>query len=116
MSTKKDKPEEPEQKRLADEIGGKAFEGEKIKLSEIEGQEVILVDFKFGQSKYHEGREFTMMQLEVDGELKHASNGSGVLVDLFHRIEKLGKDEKLPAPVVFQKVQSAEGRTYWTIK
>ena len=41
------------EQRLAEKAGvGKQFEGEKIKLVDIEGNEVMLIDFRFGVSTF----------------------------------------------------------------
>ena len=107
--------EKPKEKRLADKAGvGQSFEGEKIKLRDVEGEEVIVVDFRFGQSTYQPGKEFLTLQLEVEGELKVANCGGVVLVAAFHRLDK---EKDLPDKAVFKKVASAEsGRSYWTME
>jgi len=111
----KTEPKKPGKERLADKAGiGERFEGEPIDKKEIEGMEVILVDFRFRPSSYKEGKDFVMVQLEVDGELRTCNIGGQVVVEGLHNIDK---DKDLPAPVIFVKDKTADGkRTFWTMK
>ena len=113
--------EKPDKGRLAAHAGigqGGGFEGvEKIEKKDIEGEEVILVDFKFGPSKYKEGKDYVTVLIEMDGEQRQCSIGGQVVVDGLKEIEKKGKDTELPAPVIFQKNATQDGkRTFWTMK
>ena len=101
------------EQRLAEKVGiGKQFEGEKIKLADIEGNEVMLIDFHFGISTFQEGKQYLTLQIELEGEKKVASTGGKVLVEAFHNINK---EKDLPAPVIFRKVMSSQGRSFWTM-
>ena len=113
-------PKKSEKKRLADKAGigqGGGFEGiEKIEKKDIDGEEVILVDFKFGKSKFKENTDYVTCLIEIDGEQRQVSIGGQVVVDGLKRIEP-NKDTELPAPVIFQKDQTQDGkRTFWTMK
>jgi hypothetical protein len=113
-------PEKPGPKRLADRAGigqGGGFEGiEKIEKKDIEGEEVILVDFRFGPSKYKEGKDFVTVLIEVDGTQRQANIGGQVVVEALKRIEP-NKSTELPAPVIFEKDKTKDGkRTFWTMK
>lgn len=87
-------------------------ESNRISLNEIEGKEVILTDFHFEPSKFHENAEAAVLQLEVDGELKVVRTEAIVVVEVCRRAKKTD----LPAPVIFRKVTSSKGRTYWMVE
>lgn len=111
---------ESKEKRLAEKagIGQGTFEGEKIDKKDIEGLEVILVDFRIAPSRYPTAtgapRDYVTLQLEVDGELRFCSLSGQVVVEALKRVDK---DKDLPAPVIFLKEKTEDGkRTYWTMK
>lgn len=100
-------------KRLADIAGvGQAFEGDKVTLAEIKGQEVEVLDFKFLKSAFREG-EYVTMQLRMGGELKMLNTEAQVVMNAFRNTNR----EDLPALVTFvQRTAEASGRTYWTME
>ena len=105
-------------KRLAAKAGigeGGGFEGvEKCEKTDIEGDEVILVDFRFGASKFKENTEYVTILIELDGEQRQVSIGGQVVVEGLHNINK---EEDLPAPVIFLKKPTKDGKkTFWTME
>ena len=118
-------PKGEKKQRLADKAGSgmEAYEGDVVKLREIEGEEVIVVDFNFGTSKFgnQDGslKPMIVFQLQVDGDLCKAFSSSKVLVEKFQRIDEQRKEDPsiLPDEVIFFKDKSEEsGRSYWNIK
>jgi len=108
--------EPSESNRLASKLGvGGGFEGEPIEKTDIENQEVILVDFKIAPSQYKEAN-FAMLQLEVDGALRTCNIGGQVIVEALEKIQG-DKASNLPAEVIFFKAPTKDGkRSYWTMK
>ena len=108
----------PEKQRLAAKAGvgqGGGFEGvEKIAKTEIDGEEVILIDFKFGISRYKENTEYVTCLIELNGEKRQVSLGGQVVVLALKNIKK---DSDLPAPVIFLKKKTQDGnRDFWTME
>ena len=122
MVTPKSKKKEPkpaeEKSKIAQKaqvgMGAADFEGERIEKKDIDGVEVILVDFAIFPSRFREEKEYVCLQLEVDGELRVGFIGGEVVVN---GLKNLNKEEDLPGPVTFFKKQSKDGtKTYWTMR
>lgn len=114
---KKTKP--TEKSKIATEAGigqMKQFEGERIDKKDVQGEEVILVDFAFMPNKFKEGKETAILQLEIDGELRICFIGGDVVVEGLKKIQPQ-KDKLLPGPVTFDKDKTKDGkRTFWTMR
>lgn len=119
--TKKPREKERLAKKLGVGEGGGFDDVERVDKKDIDGVEVILVDFKFGKSQFKEadathpqGYEFAMILIEVDGEQKQCFIGGQVVVEA---LKKVDRDKDLPAPVIFLKEKTKDGkRTFWTMK
>lgn len=126
MVPKKPKEDQkPEKSKIAQESGvgmGAQFEGEKIDKADVDGKEVILVDFAFMPNKFKSTWDdgtpaiTAILQVEVDGELRILYIGGRVVVEGLKAIESR-KDELLPGPVTFAKDKTQDGkRTFWTMR
>lgn len=117
---KKESEKTEERSKIADaaEVGmGAQFEGEKIEKKDIDGEEVILVDFAFMPNKFKPGEETAILQLEIDGALRICFIGGQVVVQGLKKIEEKGKDKFLPGAVIFTKEKTKDGKkTFWTMK
>lgn len=119
------KESESKERRLADKagVGGEVWfpDVEKVEKAEIDGVEVILVDFKFARSQFKDpdeehpkGYQFVILLIEVDGEQKQVAIGGQVVVE---GLKNVNKYEDLPAPVIFLKEKTKDGKkTFWTMK
>lgn len=54
--------------------------GDKIKIGDIVGKEIEIVDYKIGNSKF-EGKKLLTLQIKLNGEDRVVFTSSGVLID-----------------------------------
>lgn len=111
--------EKPKRKRAADYGGGgEQLEGERIKLVDIVGEEVLIIDFNIRASQFGEKDEqgnpkkYAVIQIEYKGEKRVIMTGAGVIVDTLQNVPR----EDLPIYANFDKAVGKSGRGYWTMK
>jgi len=100
-----------EMKRAADIVapgGGFQFEGEKIDLKELLGQEIKLLGVSEPMQSTFGENQYIIMQVEVDGKPRVTMSGATVLVKKLSTIPK----ESLPVLIKLVKVKGKTGRAY----
>lgn len=78
------------------------LDGEKIRLDNVLGKEVVVLSHRLNSSKFTDSRtgNYVTIQIEIDGEKKVIFTGSGVLSDQCKRYEN-----KMPFKAKIKKVQ-----------
>jgi len=99
---------EKQLKRISEVVGGGSLTGEPVDIDEILNDDVVVTDFTFRKSQFDEDKQYVVIQIEVDGVKKVFSTGSGVVLDLFDRLQK----EQLPVLAKFERVKGKSGRKY----
>ena len=74
--------------------------GDKIKIGDIVGKEVEIIDYRIGDSKF-EGKKLLTLQIKLNGENRVVFTSSGVLIDQ----SKKYKNE-MPFIVTIEKVNN----------
>ena len=55
--------------------------GDKIKIEQIVGKEIEILDYSINDSKYKEGTKVLKLQFKLDGDTRIVFTGSNVLID-----------------------------------
>ena len=64
-----------------EDIGaGASFEGDTVKMEELVGENVIILDFGTRKSDYSEG-DYAIVQINLDGEKRVVLTGASVIMD-----------------------------------
>lgn len=96
------------------EFWGPRLEGEKIPMKELVDRDIVLIDFETRPSLYHEGKNYALIQIEVDGQLKiTTTTGAAVIGSLKYLKEKGGLPGRVKCKVI-QK-QSTKGRQMFSL-
>lgn len=77
----------------------KPLDGKKMGINDVLNQEVLILDFKRGQSKFKENARYTTVQFEMDGETHVLFTGSEVISDQLERYK-----EHLPFVATIRKI------------
>lgn len=75
------------------------FSGEKIKIDDVTGKEIIIKSFKVEKSKYGEDKKVLTIQYVLNGETYISFTGSSVLIDQLEKYK-----QELPFSATIEKV------------
>ena len=74
--------------------------GDKIKIGDITGKEVEVIDYRIGNSKF-EGKKLLTLQIKLDGENRVIFTSSNVLIDQSQKYE-----EEMPFLATIKKINN----------
>lgn len=75
------------------------LEGEKIKLDNILGKELVVKDYRIAKSKYEGKGNYTTIQIELDGKTNVVFTGSEVLASQCEKYK-----EEMPFVTIIKKI------------
>ncbi len=66
-------------------IEEKRLDGDKIKIDEILGKEIVIIDFRILPSKINDNKDYLILQFSINDKKKVFFSGSQVLMDQLTR-------------------------------
>lgn len=108
--------QQKEQKERIKSQAPSTFEGDVVKIADIVGDEIVVLDYDIFASRYPKTRadgstdaEAIHVQIEHDGEKKHFYSAADSIKNTLKSIPK----DKLPLPTMIEKGKSANNRTIY---
>jgi len=84
--------------KFSDFSDEKIFDGDKIKINDIINNEIIIIEYKIGSSKYKD-KDYLTLQIKYNDEKFVIFTGSNVLIDQIKKYEN-----KIPFITTIRKI------------